>query len=228
MDCDFNCVLKTKIENSWTSIEIGRCKVYEDRTADFKCRFVPFFPVGSVLRLYRIIGKEEVSFFEGKVYLSSSSFIRLTDVTETILDSNVKIFSSDLSINAKGKIVSTNQSHKLPFRKKNEFDINIFELSKSSLKFTSKEKSIPKESTLFVSFESPFKSEEIFCRVYEFLNISGKSPEIGEDGENESYESDVFSYLAKIESLSENDLKNISLLNQKLKSDSLSFLKAFK
>lgn len=224
-DYDFNCVLKINKGDAWQGVEIGRCTVYDDKTADFKCRFVPFYPVGTILRLYRIIGKEEVSFFEGKVYLSTSSFLRLTNITETVIDSNVKFFRSDVNISAKGKIILNSPAEKLFYKGERKFDVSIFELSQSILKFTSMEKSIPKGSLISISFEEPFKSEDIFCRVYEFLNISGISPKNGKDDEAINHESDVFAYLANIESLSPNDLSNIKAIAVKLKSESLRILK---
>lgn len=213
----FNCVLKFQRENSssssWEAIEAGRGTVYDDLTADFKSSFVPFFPVGTTLRIYRLVGKEEVSYFEGKVYLTSGGFIRLTAIKEVILESSVRFFSSQLSIMARCQLAPKHSA--LPiFVAKKKFEIEIFELTEAKLKFTSNESSIPVGSELIVSFSSPFRAEEILCQVYEVLSISQKE---GENGKS--------TYLSKILSLSQNDLENISSLCSRLKEENAKILK---
>lgn len=190
----FNCVLKT---NDNKTIEYGRCTVYDDCTADFKSRFVPFFAVGTILKIYRLINKNEVSFYEGKVYLSTNSFLRLTGVTETILQTNIDFYQSQLKINAVCKPVFKNIAEKFTYKGNNTFSAEIYGISKTKIKFTSNEKRLLKGQEISFHIETPFISEEIVSEIYELLDNEGET----------------CGYLSKVINLSTNDAENIEKLS---------------
>lgn len=202
----FNCILKTIDEKT---IEYGRCTVYEDCTADFKSRFVPFFAVGTILKIYRLIDKNEVSFYEGKVYLSTNTFLRLTGITETILGANIDFYQSQLKINALCKPVFKNIAQKFSYKGNTAFDAEIYGISPTKIKFTSSEKNLSKGQELSLHIEAPFKSEEIITEVYELLDNDGET----------------CGYLSKIKSLSPSDTMNIQNLSADSAKEEISLLK---
>lgn len=204
----FNCVLKT---NNNKTIEYGRCTVYEDLTADFKNRFVPFFPVGTKLKIYRLIGSKEVSCFEGEVYLSTKSFLRLTNVVETVLQTNIDFYQTEIKIPAVCKPIFKNIAERFSYKGQNKFNVEIYGISNTKIKFTSDEKNLIKGQKLNFKLETPFKSEEIVSEIYELLDN----------------ETDTCGYLSKVINLSPSDLKNIEKLSSNSKKNEISLLKQF-
>lgn len=202
----FNCVLKT---NDNKTIEYGRCTVYDNCTADFKNRFVPFFAVGTTLKIYRLIGKNEVSFYEGKVYLSTNSFLRLTEVTETILQTNIDFYQSQLKINAICKPLFKNIAEKFTYKGDNTFSAEIYGISPTKIKFTSNEKRLLKGQEISFKIETPFKSEDIVSEIYELLDNEGET----------------CGYLSKIKNLSPNDFENIQKLSANSAREEIRLLK---
>lgn len=93
--CVFNAVLKSP---DGEELATGRADVnLEDRSIDFHAEFVPLYPLGTVMEIYRLYGRREVHRFRGQVYLSDTHLMRLVKVQDEPLPNALDVCCVDIA-----------------------------------------------------------------------------------------------------------------------------------
>ncbi|MEG1993992.1 MAG: hypothetical protein RR048_03715, partial [Oscillospiraceae bacterium] len=138
------------------------------------------------------------------------SFLRIIGVTETILQTNIDFYQSRLKIHALCKPVFKNIAEKFTYKGSTAFDVEIYGLSTTKIKFTSTEKGLSKGQKISFHIDTPFKSQETICEIYELLDNQGEA----------------FGYLSKIISLSPMDFDSIERISANLAKEEISLLKS--
>lgn len=84
----------------------GRAEInLEEEYIDFKGEFVPLYPLGTPMEIYRLYGKREIHQFCGQVYLSDTNLMRLIKVTDHPMPQALDVRCTNIAIPA--QIVST-------------------------------------------------------------------------------------------------------------------------
>lgn len=68
----------------------------EARTITFRSDFVPLYPIGTPLEVFRLSGEAEAHRFFGKVYLSDRQLLRLTDLDDELLPGSELVYCGGL------------------------------------------------------------------------------------------------------------------------------------
>lgn len=79
----------------------GRAEInLEEQYIDFRSEFVPLYPLGSQMEIYRLYGKREIHRFCGQVYLSDTNLMRLIKVVDQPLPNALDVCCTDVAIPA--------------------------------------------------------------------------------------------------------------------------------
>lgn len=91
----FNAVLKSP---EGEELATGRAQLnLEDRSIDFHSDFVPLYPLGTPMELFRLYGRREVHRFQGQVYLSDTRLMRLVKVVDEPLPNALDVCCVDIA-----------------------------------------------------------------------------------------------------------------------------------
>lgn len=91
----FSAVLKSP---EGEELAVGRAQLnLEDRSIDFRSDFVPLYPMGTEMEIYRLYGRREVHRFRGQVYLSDMRLMRLVKVEDEPLPNALDVCCVDIA-----------------------------------------------------------------------------------------------------------------------------------
>lgn len=94
----FKAVLKDPASGEFAE---GRAEInLQEQYIDFKGDFVPLYPLGTPMEIYRLYGKREIHRFCGQVYLSDTNLMRLIKVTDEPLPHALDVRCTDVAIPA--------------------------------------------------------------------------------------------------------------------------------
>lgn len=97
----------------------------EEGYIEFTSEFVPLYPLGTHLEIYRLYGRREVHRFSGQVYLSDTNLIRLIKVEDEPLPSALDVCCTDVAFPATVTIPSNEVITVGFFRKKKVKDPEV-------------------------------------------------------------------------------------------------------
>lgn len=163
----FKAVLKSEGD---LFLENGRARInFDDKSVEFRNEFVPLMKFGTVAKVIRIIGDEETHCFTGKVYLSSRKLLRIVDVKDQILAEAELSLANNTSIKAHvTPVIDDSPLFRTPLKKLVRFDIDIYSISMSDMKFSSAENFNVGER-LLVASESPVHMKKVLIEVEKLL-----------------------------------------------------------
>lgn len=98
----------------------------EEGYIEFTSEFVPLYPLGTNLEIYRLYGRREVHRFSGQVYLSDTNLIRLIKVQDEPLPSALDVCCADVAFPATVTVPSNEVITVGFFRKKKAKDPDVF------------------------------------------------------------------------------------------------------
>lgn len=108
------------------SIHLQNLAEDEEGYIEFTSEFVPLYPLGTNLEIYRLYGRREVHRFAGQVYLSDTNLIRLIKVQDEPLPSALDVCCTDVAFPATVTVPSNEIVTVGLFRKKKLKDPDVF------------------------------------------------------------------------------------------------------
>jgi len=152
-------------------IEKGMVSIPEDSLAlDFTSDFLPLFKLGTPLTVIPVANNEPLDGIRGEVFLSTSTFLRLTNLQERELRELKELLKSNISMQLDLHLCPF--AH-LPFliKKAEKINAQIYYLDSKTLKFYT-EDPLDIGQKLLLETEDPLTLKKLVVQVDEVLCIS--------------------------------------------------------
>lgn len=114
----------------------------ERQCIEFRSDFVPLYPLGTPMTIYRLHEKKQIHEFCGKVYLSSKKLMRLVSVQDTLHPGAEELYHCDVNISASlNRAFEVERRNLLPFLSsklslvEEEYEIRILALTTTRFEF---------------------------------------------------------------------------------------------
>lgn len=158
-------------------LEIGQGAVsLENASVDFFSDFVPLFTMGTPVQVVRTFHKKELQRFSGTVYLSSEKYLRITSVTDELLEGSEKYYLFPAELPA--RVFYTPVDEKSGFFKRRReaaltwMPMTVTMIGMDSLTLTCEEE-LPEEDSYLLSMESPIRLERVSVPLERQLHFGG-------------------------------------------------------
>ncbi len=142
-------------------LETGTASMSADGSIIFKNEFVPLMRMGTPIQVVRLLGEEEVQTFEGQVYLSSKSLLKMTTADPQAVRAALRLFEVNASATAK---LTLKDSHEPAYRAGDIIDGSVYYLSPQCIKLLSMEQ-IEVGHQLMLELESPLRIKRLPLEV---------------------------------------------------------------
>lgn len=134
----FKAVLKTQNDQYLADGSATVCVA--EKSVEFRSQFVPLLPLGAQAKIVRVIDGRETHCFEGSVYLSSSTLMRLVDVNDQLLTEVELEAMQNVTIPAQVSPYQTqNGLFQFAAKRLARFEAEVFSISLTRLRFVCSE-----------------------------------------------------------------------------------------
>lgn len=168
----FKALLKS-VDNRLLATGMARIS-FDNQSVDFRSDFIPLLKMGVPAKVVRVIDKEETHCFDGSVYLSSKKLLRLVDVKDQILaDVELELMATTAISAVVVPHITESRLFRSPLGRLLRFDVSIYSISTTSVKFTSAERFEVGEQLLLRS-DTPVQLRKVLLEVYQIISFGDK------------------------------------------------------